>query len=365
MKDDRIEKALLELLRAGLWEQASDGRVCRTLTDAEWQGVYRSSCQQAVGALVCHGLNFLPKGCEPPLEAALKWGAYTDGVERRNWRMNEAIAELYAFFGQRGLRPVLQKGQGIALNYLQPNLRECGDIDLYFSPEERRKADRYMQEAGVLLVQRPDRSSYYHWQGFVVEHHEVFFDLLAPSVQPMLQTWIRKWGFQEQLLESKHPASVWIPSVYLNLLLQNAHVLKHAMGHGIGLRQFCDLARSVAVCRKEATWNPAFLRGMFQQVGLEKWSRLLFAYLEQVIGLLPGLLYEDLEGMSVDPLAKIVRRGGNFGQYASGIEQPAQGWKRKLNTVGAFVRNAAFSWNYAPKEAFYMCKQLINGQLSR
>lgn len=37
---------------------------------------------------------------------------------------------------------------------------------------------------------------------------------------------------------------VRIPSPVLNLLLQSLHILKHALGWGIGLRQLCDMARS-------------------------------------------------------------------------------------------------------------------------
>ena len=359
----RVELALLELLRAGLWEQRQEWKECPRLDEKGWNDVYRISCQQTVGALVCRGLHFLPKECEPPFEVAAKWAVWTDSVERRNRRMNEALQTLLATLEQNGLHPVLQKGQGIARFYANPLTRECGDIDLYFPNGEWKEADERMRKEGLMVAIRPDESSCYQWKKFVVEHHAHLFDLQRPALQPKLQAWETAYGFQEVAVGKG--VQVRVPHPVLDVLLQDAHILKHAMGHGIGLRQLCDLARTLKVCSQLPGWDRREVTAVLQEAGLEKWSRMLMAYLERYLALPEGMVYDHLQRVSVDFLADVVRRGGNFGQYASPKGVARSTWQRKCDTVAAFVRNARFSLSYVPAEALCMWKQLMIGQFKR
>lgn len=53
--------------------------------------------------------------------------------------MGLTIDSLLDIFENAGLSPVLQKGHDVARFYSRPSLRVCGDIDIYFPGDQRRK----------------------------------------------------------------------------------------------------------------------------------------------------------------------------------------------------------------------------------
>lgn len=121
--------ALLVLLRSGLWEREPDDLGCFPLSDESWGRLYRLARQQTVTGVVFRGLQHLPDELLPPGPLLLRWAAEVDAIERRNRAVDAAVAELCSKFRANGLEPVLQKGQGVALCYADPALRESGDID--------------------------------------------------------------------------------------------------------------------------------------------------------------------------------------------------------------------------------------------
>ena len=93
------------------------------------------------------------------------------------------------------IRVVLQKGQGVALLYEKPALRQCGDIDFYFLSEtESQAAARLMQQKGCRLHTAPDGSVCYRWQGIEIEHHPALLDLQNPHLRGYLQELIAEKG---------------------------------------------------------------------------------------------------------------------------------------------------------------------------
>ncbi len=93
--------------------------------------------QKTVGLrMVFDGICLLPETLQPSPAAFAKWIVIADAIEEFSGRMNAALKDLTGLFVNEGLRPVLQKGQGVAALYPDPSHRECGDIDFYF-PERQ------------------------------------------------------------------------------------------------------------------------------------------------------------------------------------------------------------------------------------
>ena len=71
MKDfvlDDGQRALLVLLREGLWERETDGRDLFPLPEEQWNRVFRMACMQTVTGIayndaVCRTNGFLPSCC--------------------------------------------------------------------------------------------------------------------------------------------------------------------------------------------------------------------------------------------------------------------------------------------------------------
>ena len=357
---NRTTSALLALLRAGLWNKRVDNPGLFPLSVEEWEGVYVEARRQTVTGWVYQGICSLPDEWMPSRKQLFRWTVEIDRIEQRNRRMNRSLLQLTTLLEEKGFRPVVLKGQGIAALYDEPMWRECGDIDLYFpQPEDRIKAETWLTEQGYAPERKPDGSTLYAWQGTEVEHHAHLFDLQSPKVQGYLKGLIAEKGFVRMDLGGGNEISV--PSPVMNFLLLNTHILKHALGKGIGLRQLCDMARAYAVWGKQVDGEE--MKRIYRNTGIGKWSCLLHAFLTEVLGMPAEYLPYPEKKESAAPLLDIVLRGGNFGQHgkgANGQDEPT--WRRKWNTCRAFWQNMGFSLKYAPGEAIHTFGQLVKGQ---
>ena len=315
------------LIRAGL-----DGT---PLTDfpklegRQWAALLDMARKQTVVGLLYQGLSQLPPGYPLPQNLLYVLIAEIGHLEKESRKVQQTAETLTAEFRAQGLHPLVMKGPSVAAFYAQPLLRECGDIDLYFPPEE---FDRAASMAGDVKP-APDGSVHYKREGIDIDQHRQYFDIHSRKLPP-------------------------VPSPEATLLMLSAHILKHCMGVGIGLRQLCDLAMAY----KALAVPPEDLRRCFRDVGLERWNRLLFSFLHQYLGAEP--LYDTLP--SPDPLLKIVLEGGNFGHHSQAREASLHKspLRRKLGTAGLFLRRLPFSLRYAKKELVPMLGELLRGNLS-
>lgn len=357
-------KALFSLLRAGLWESGLDDLSPFPLTDAQWWEVYRMSVRQTVAGIVFCGLHHLPEEFLPADDALMiHWVAKADRIERKNRRMDATLRRLLQRMRREGLHPVLLKGQGAAALYEHPLLRECGDIDLYFpSKKEARAAAELVRRAGCRTERRPDGSVCYSWQGVEVEHHTRLFDLYNPLLRGYLSALVGKHGFSV-LPPDDGSAAVSVPAPLPNLLSLNAHLLKHIMGHGVGLRQFCDMARAYHTLR--GSYSPGELEAVYRRTGLLRWSTQLHTFLTEHLGMPRDVLpYAGTDARTSPSLLHIVLEGGNFGQYGKSRAKASRaGWERKLHTFLSFWRHRDFSNAYARKEAFWTSIKLMTGNI--
>ncbi len=408
-----VRDAFLTLLRAGLWGRNPMEEGFPRLGDEEWEQVFRMSVRQTVSGIVFDGICRLPDGFQPSQGGFAKWVAAADRIERNNARMNAALKGLVKLFTDNGLQPALQKGQGVAELYPAPLHRECGDIDFYFPerPDSGRspslskrlamndKSVELVKSQGIDVELMPDGSQSYEWQGIEVEQHPTIVDLCSPTARK----WIKELDEEPGYVPSDLADGLLVPSPELNALLLNTHILKHALGKGIGLRQMCDLAmqyhRICADGRKAECGGRIF--SLYRKAGILKWSRLLHSFLVGVIGLPEEELPYSEKVVSYRPLFRIVEDGGNFGQFRgkgpegsghfdrlsdrkgaegsrghncsaasegskerNGASGKSAG-KRKLETAGMFLGRAGFSLRFAPREAFWTFWELVKGQFRK
>ena len=361
---EKERRALLSLLRSGLWLASPDDDSCYGLSSDGWEAVFRLARQQTVTGIAYRGLQFLPDRVLPPEPLLMRWTAVVDAVERKNREMDRTLAGLYSEFRSLGLDPVLQKGQGVAQLYEEPLLRECGDIDFYFNSRMAMElSSSYVRKRGIRVVEHADRSVFYVWKGVEVEHHSRLFDLHNPFLHKEAAGLETEYGYCKVDIPAGSQDNVFsatVPSPFLNVLLLDLHILKHALGWGIGLRQLCDMAR--ACYRLHCEVDASEMKYVSRRFGLEKWNLLLHAFLSGVLGLPEECLPYRETARSAEPLLDIVWRGGNFGLYLPG-RSSRNAFSGKLQTSRSFLRNMRFSWNYAPKEAFWIFTVLLRGQL--
>lgn len=232
--------------------------------------------------------------------------------------MDKAVRSLTERLSEANVRAILLKGQAIAALYPDPEVRQCGDIDL-FVPDSADIA-KIVRIAGTSDVGRhSDGSLSFNWDGFPVEIHPRILDIHSRrslrrlSAFPVLKT------VSGSMLADGSPVTV--PSPQATLLMLSAHIFKHAAGRGIGLRQLCDMA--VASRRYAPMIPPGEMDAIFRAAGLARWNRMLYSFLSLRLGL--EAEYVPLSGDFVPSgklasrLEKIILDGGNFGQHTSGV----------------------------------------------
>lgn len=352
------------LLRAGLWDKEPDNLALFPLSVSTWENVYRLARRQTVSGIVYEGVCLLPDELMPPESLLVRWVAEVDALENRNRRMNEALAELYALFRASGLEPVLQKGQGASLWYENPLRRCSGDIDFCFpTPEAFRRAMEVVRGRGGNVRRSPDGSIHYNWRGFMVEHHPRLIDIANPFAQDFLRSLECRLGYRKVALTPGNGTEITVPHPLLNLVLISAHIMKHVMGWGIGLRQCCDMARACYCLCAEV--DAAAVKALCHRVGIAKWSCLLHAFLVDCMGLSPVSLPYQETAPSSRPLLRVIMASGNFGLDARPSSAARRAWVSKAATSRAFLRNFRLSCAYMPREYFWMCSRLLTGQFKR
>lgn len=351
-----MRQALFALLCAGLYER--NFAKFPALTLQQWKALVVMARRQTVTGLLYRGVTHLPKDYPLPEEILLELSAEADRLERQSLKMNQVAEKLIARFEAEGLHPIIMKGPESARFYPHPLLRECGDLDLYFPPSE---IDRVIELAGT-VQKAPDGTFHFKEDGVDIDVHQDYFKI-----------------------HSRHLPAV--PSPEATLLMLSAHVLQHAMGPGIGLRQLCDVAMAYKALlaapsqqaiapthlqetpgsgtsgEKAPVISSVRLRTVFRDAGLERWNRLLFSFLHKHLGAAP--LYEELP--SPEPLEKIVLEGGNFGHFSASRRAAISkgAFRRKLDTAGRYLRRLPFSLKYAPREFLPSVARLLSGNLRK
>lgn len=331
------------LLRSGLWERPltdSELAAAATLGEAEWATLVEIARRQTVSGLLYRAVTHLPADFRIPGDFVLDLMAIAGGLARENQAKSAVTDRIFAECTAAGLHPVVMKGQSVAVYYAHPELRYSGDIDLYFPPEEFPRALTLLGGEAA-----PDGTRHIRRGGIEIDIHDHYFDL--------------------------HCADRKLPPVgtpEATILLLSSHILKHAIGPGVGLRQCCDLA--VAWQALAPSIKPKEMLEIFRQTGTLRWNRLLFSFLAEYLGL-SETLFAD-ERVPSQPLLRIILEGGNFGHFAAArtaaLQAGATGERaatrrRKCNTLSRFIKRLPFSLRFAPRETFATIWGLFRGNL--
>lgn len=308
----RIKETFLSLLRLGLWGEIKGNLEYLPLSNEEWSSIYEISLSQTVEGVVYEGVLMVPKEHLPPYNILLRWTARIDGVERYNIKMRQNLAILGKGFSNNNFSFVLLKGLGLAENYNKPLLRVSGDVDLYFpSEKEFKSANNFLTFKGYNVQKGDHNSVFYKFHQIEIEHHTRMIDVFNPFCQKFIQELIIKERNKSRFLDLGD-IKITLPSYILSQVQTSAHILKHYLGFGVGLRQFCDVARLCYV--KDENFDGEELRYIYQKIGLDKWMNVVHNFLVNELGLcITKLPYPIEEYYNTNLILQDVLHSGNFG----------------------------------------------------
>ena len=236
-----IQELLLALLRAQLWLKPVDDVKLPTTID-DWDFLMNLAYKQAV---VC----FISAAClrhkdvdSIPCAIREEMHEVIEENKKIHKKHNEVLIDLITFFEKKGFHPILLKGQGIAQMYLQPELRQCGDIDLFFVPEEYKKIKeevQYLTDERALI-----KETYKHfnfvYKGIEIEIHRNTCNF--PN--PFLNSKFKRWTYEYMRRPSYvviYKKKILIPTELYNIIYIFVHMWHHFECGKIKLRQLCDV----------------------------------------------------------------------------------------------------------------------------
>lgn len=223
-----VQQQYLDVLRSALW-----GGTLNSLPE-DIPGVLEIANRQKTRPMVLDALQ--KAGYEDPESMILIYRNTSTHV-----KLNRIISRLVALFREAGIDPVLLKGQGVALNYPEPMLRECGDIDLYVGPEQYESACALIKgQESTKQIEENKLHLTVKYNNAVVEIHRVSASLRNKKQNEYYQS-IAEKGLGENLCTVViDGAPVNTPADSFNAFYLFYHFLHHAIDGGIGLRQVCD-----------------------------------------------------------------------------------------------------------------------------
>lgn len=211
-------------------------------------------------------------------------------------------------FNENNLNFCILKGCTIASLYHLSEYRMSGDVDLLIAPQDEKKAAKLLSaEMEMLIVPRSKEGHHFlakHKTGGLFEIHIALYN-------SMFDDMVLKNTFQvnEPFLKQKLKNGLEINSLSINdnLYYLTAHLIKHFVKEGCGIRQILDLLVYVNTYCDKIDFDKYFVT--LHKIGFDR-------FIKNIFGI--GVTYFELslpvyEVNNVDEILNDVEIGGNFG----------------------------------------------------
>ena len=220
----------------------SESEIPFSLKEADWKELYRIAQKQCLVGILFDGIQKLPSAeVGMSKDLLLQWMMQCQMLEKANVRLNDAAIQVSEWFGKKGFRTCILKGQGNALLYPNGLHRTPGDIDIWVEGGDKRVI------SFVRSISPHEKACYHHiefpsYKGVEVEVHYRPSFLLCFWHDRKLQKYyerVKEEQFSHRVMLGEQ-GEIVIPTVEFNLIFQLTHIYAHLMNEGIGLRQLLD-----------------------------------------------------------------------------------------------------------------------------
>ena len=286
-----------------------------------WAELYEMAGQQSVMGVCYSAFSRISKEQQPPMEILMQWIGEAETIRGMNELQNQEAARLTRLFSEQGRKTAILKGQANARLYPDSFSRQPGDIDIWVEGGHDSVLDllsrmKLINGIGKIPAEGKAMDSYHHIhiptnkQGVVVEVH---FRPSSGNRNPVTNRRLQQWLEQEILNATMVPEGFNVPSIRFALMMQLAHIQRHFLSEGIGLRHICDyyvlLQKSTAEDRQEvASWLKPF--------GLRHTAEALMWVLGEVLHLEEEKMYCGKDPYRGEWMLREIMEGGNFGHYS-------------------------------------------------
>ena len=212
-----------------------------SLKGADWRVLYAMARKQCLVGVLFDGIKRLPADVGMDKGLLFQWMAQNQTLRKANARLDKAAVEVAEWFGRKGFRTCVLKGQGNALLYPPGMERTPGDIDIWVDGGDKRVI------SFVRSISPHEKACYHHiefpsYKGVEVEVHYRPSFLLCFWHNRKLQKYyerVKEEQFSHRVMLGAK-GEIAIPTAEFNLIFQLTHIYAHLMNEGIGLRQLVD-----------------------------------------------------------------------------------------------------------------------------
>ena len=300
----------------------------------DWNQLFRFAIEQTIVGVVFEGVKRLRvKDEKPPFDVLMKWVAMSEQIARRNEILNKECVRLTNLLEIRGHKTAILKGQANARLYPHSLSRQSGDIDIYVDGGERRVL-QLLYDSGMIdninmgkYEGAEDASKVYHHihlppneLGIDVEvHFRPSSGVWNPFVNKKIQQFLEDEIAQENELVEE---GFRVPSLRFALIMQLAHIQKHFIDEGIGMRQMIDY---YYLLKSEPRANYKDVASAINIIGLKKMAGAIMWVLQEVLKLEHQFMIVDADRRRGKMLLSEIENGGNWGRYSYEKQQNGLG----------------------------------------
>ncbi len=219
----------------------------RVPDEDEWNKLFDLAYEHSLAAVLFDGVKKAFPQEQEKSDIFFEWFDIQNQVSAMNKQQNKRTKELCVLLENAGFRCCVLKGQGTALYYEYPELRQCGDIDIWVTKDGRSKTDDVRNEILQFVRLRG-----YHIGHVDIKHSDIdFFEdvpvevhflpswMYNPFTNKKLQSFFRDKAdkeFNNYDTESGFPHT----TIDFDLVYSIVHIYRHIFSEGIGLRQLMD-----------------------------------------------------------------------------------------------------------------------------
>ena len=305
----------------------------------DWKALEDFAARQGLSAIMVDGLEKLPEDRRPPQIVLLQWiGEVLQNYEQRYAQYKDAISGLAGFYNQHGFKMMVLKGYACSLDWLKPEHRPCGDIDIWQFGKQKEADVALAKEKNIKIDTSHHHHTVFYWRDFMVENHYDFINIHHHKSNIELDRVFKELAADDTNYVEVLGEKVYVPSPNFHAFFLMRHTMNHFSSSEITFRQLLDWAFFVEKHGKDVDWD--WFMSEAERFGMTRLFNVFNAICVEELGFSPSIFpIVQFEPMLKDQVLKEIIEPAFTGTEPKGVVRrvifkyrrwKANGWKHEL-----------------------------------